>query len=163
MTRKYTPSSPRRRKPLGALDLLVNHAGIAGGERASAEELSLERWDEMLHVNFRGYLLMSRAALAWLAKDRGVVVNNASSIAISSAPGSLSCPSSGALRTGTTESDIFTGHPGIVNSPRAGCCTVANVPRARRNGSFWSSIVSKTAPLGTPAPPRMSITSCFVR
>ena len=49
---------------LGALDLLVNNAGIAGGARASAEELGLERWDEMLRVNFRGYLLMSRAALA---------------------------------------------------------------------------------------------------
>jgi NAD(P)-dependent dehydrogenase (short-subunit alcohol dehydrogenase family) len=32
--------------------------------RASAEELGLERWDEMLRVNFRGYLLISRAALA---------------------------------------------------------------------------------------------------
>src|SRR5579859_5722507 len=41
----------------------------------------------MLRVNFRGYLLMSRAALPWLVKDHGVVVNNASSVALSSAPG----------------------------------------------------------------------------
>jgi NAD(P)-dependent dehydrogenase (short-subunit alcohol dehydrogenase family) len=73
---------------LGGLTVLVNNAGIPGGARASVDELSLERWDEMLRVNFRGYLLMSRAALPWLTRDRGVVVNNASSVAISSAPGS---------------------------------------------------------------------------
>ena len=72
----------------GSLSLLVNNAGIAGGARATADELSLERWDEMLRVNFRGYLLMCRAALPWLADARGVVVNNASSVALSSAPGS---------------------------------------------------------------------------
>ena len=71
----------------GSLNILVNNAGIAGGIRASSEELSLERWDEMLRVNFRGYLLMSRAALPWLVRDSGVVVNNASSVAFSSAPG----------------------------------------------------------------------------
>jgi NAD(P)-dependent dehydrogenase (short-subunit alcohol dehydrogenase family) len=69
------------------LNILVNNAGIAGGPRASSEELSLERWDEMLRVNFRGYLLMSRAALPWLARDGGVAVNNGSSVAFSSAPG----------------------------------------------------------------------------
>jgi len=73
---------------VGGLNILVNNAGMAGGERASVDELSLERWDEMMRVNFRGYLLMARAALPWLARDRGVVVNNASSVAISSAPGS---------------------------------------------------------------------------
>jgi NAD(P)-dependent dehydrogenase (short-subunit alcohol dehydrogenase family) len=73
---------------LGALNVLVNNAGIAAGERATADEVSLERWDEMLRVNFRGYLVMSRAAYPWLARDGGVVVNNASSVALSSAPGS---------------------------------------------------------------------------
>jgi NAD(P)-dependent dehydrogenase (short-subunit alcohol dehydrogenase family) len=70
------------------LNMLVNNAGIAGGASASSDELSLERWDEMLRVNFRGYLLMSRAALPFLARDSGVIVNNASSVAFSSAPGS---------------------------------------------------------------------------
>ncbi|MBV9581174.1 MAG: SDR family oxidoreductase [Chloroflexi bacterium] len=73
---------------LGGLSLLINNAGIAGGPRATSDELSLERWDEMLRVNFRGYLLMSRAALPWLIEARGAVVNTASSVALSSAPGS---------------------------------------------------------------------------
>lgn len=70
----------------GGLTVLVNNAGIASGARATADEISLERWDEMLRVNFRGYLLMSRAALPWLAKSGGVVVNNASSVAFSTSP-----------------------------------------------------------------------------
>jgi NAD(P)-dependent dehydrogenase (short-subunit alcohol dehydrogenase family) len=68
--------------------VLVNNAGIPGGASAAADELSLDRWDEMLRVNFRGYLLVARAALPWLLQGRGVVVNNASSVALSSAPGS---------------------------------------------------------------------------
>lgn len=72
----------------GGLNLLINNAGIAGGPRATAEQISLERWDEMLRVNFRGYLLMSRAALPWLAREGGAVVNNASSVALSTAAGS---------------------------------------------------------------------------
>jgi NAD(P)-dependent dehydrogenase (short-subunit alcohol dehydrogenase family) len=71
----------------GGLNVLVNNAGIASGAPASSDELSLEQWDEMLRVNFRGYLLMSRAAQPWLFREGGVVVNNASSVAISSAPG----------------------------------------------------------------------------
>jgi NAD(P)-dependent dehydrogenase (short-subunit alcohol dehydrogenase family) len=75
-------------RTFGGLNVLVNNAGIPSGARATADELSLDRWDEMLRVNFRGYLLVARAALPWLSQDRGVVVNNASSVALSSAPGS---------------------------------------------------------------------------
>jgi NAD(P)-dependent dehydrogenase (short-subunit alcohol dehydrogenase family) len=75
-------------RTFGGLHVLVNNAGISGGARATADALSLDSWDEMLRVNFRGYLLMARAALPWLLQARGVLVNNASSVALSSAPGS---------------------------------------------------------------------------
>jgi NAD(P)-dependent dehydrogenase (short-subunit alcohol dehydrogenase family) len=71
----------------GGLTVLVNNAGISSGERAASDELSMERWDQMMRVNFRGYLLMARAAVPWLSKRGGAVVNNASSAGIASTPG----------------------------------------------------------------------------
>jgi NAD(P)-dependent dehydrogenase (short-subunit alcohol dehydrogenase family) len=71
---------------LGALDILVNNAGIPAGPRLSSEEVELARWEQILRVDFWGYLHFARAALPWLERGRGAVVNNASSVAISSAP-----------------------------------------------------------------------------
>jgi NAD(P)-dependent dehydrogenase (short-subunit alcohol dehydrogenase family) len=71
---------------LNGLDILVNNAGIPAGPRLSSEEVELARWERILRVDFWGYLLFARAALPWLERGRGVVVNNASSVAISSAP-----------------------------------------------------------------------------
>jgi NAD(P)-dependent dehydrogenase (short-subunit alcohol dehydrogenase family) len=70
----------------GGLDLLVNNAGIPAGPRLSSEEVELTHWEHILRVDFWGYLLFARAALPWLERSRGAVVNNASSVAISSAP-----------------------------------------------------------------------------
>ena len=75
-------------RALGGLDVLVNNAGISSGPRAPSDELSLERWDEMMQVNFRSQLLMARAAFPHLARRGGAVVNNASSAALTSTPGS---------------------------------------------------------------------------
>ena len=115
---------------LGGLNVLVNNAGIAGGPRATADELSLERWDEMLRVNFRGYLLMSRAALPWLARDGGVIVNNASSVALSSAP------RLGALRHGQSgrgHADAAArGRVGAARSTRERRCAGYHRHRLRR-------------------------------
>jgi NAD(P)-dependent dehydrogenase (short-subunit alcohol dehydrogenase family) len=71
---------------LDGLDLLVNNAGIPAGARLSSEEVELARWEQILRVDFWGYLLFARTALPWLERSRGAVVNNASSVAISSAP-----------------------------------------------------------------------------
>jgi NAD(P)-dependent dehydrogenase (short-subunit alcohol dehydrogenase family) len=77
-------------RAFNGLDILVNNAGIPAGPRLSSEEVELARWEQILRVDFWGYLLFARAALPWLERSRGVVVNNASSVAISSAP--LSSP-----------------------------------------------------------------------
>jgi NAD(P)-dependent dehydrogenase (short-subunit alcohol dehydrogenase family) len=73
---------------LNGLDILVNNAGIPAGPRLSSEEVELAHWQKILQVDFWAYLLFARAALPWLERSRGggAVVNNASSVAISSAP-----------------------------------------------------------------------------
>src|SRR6185437_10992633 len=69
------------------------------------------------------------------------------------------CPSSGDGLTSGVRPPKRTGQPGILKAPAAGCCIVCMMPRCSKSGSSLSSIVSKTAPAGTPASPRMRIAS----
>ena len=59
----------------GHVDVLVNAAGIARTWGAPLD-LSLEDWDRVMGVNFRGTLLMARAVLPSMqARGRGAIVN----------------------------------------------------------------------------------------
>lgn len=60
----------------GQIDLLVNNAG--GGARLTLEpfdSLSEADWDDALAVNLLAAVRMTRAAVPWLEKTRGTVVN----------------------------------------------------------------------------------------
>ncbi|MGZ3419858.1 MAG: SDR family oxidoreductase [Polyangiales bacterium] len=58
-----------------AIDVLVNNAGLALG-LAPAHEASLEDWEQMVDVNVKGLLYVTRAVLpGMVARDRGHVIN----------------------------------------------------------------------------------------
>lgn len=57
----------------GRLDLLVNCAGRQIIKRI--EELAPEEWDVVLDVNLKAAYLCTKAALPFLAKERGAVIN----------------------------------------------------------------------------------------
>ena len=58
---------------LGGLDILVNNAGIF--DWASAEEADFSRWDELLDLNLRASMRLTRLALPYMLKnDRGVLI-----------------------------------------------------------------------------------------
>ena len=61
---------------LGGLDILVNNAGISWG--APAEELPLEKWNEVLATNVTGTFLMAQAAMHVMRKTGGTIINIAS-------------------------------------------------------------------------------------
>lgn len=46
---------------LGGLDGLVNNASITNSGGKTCEELSLDTWDQVMHVNVRGTWLMTKA------------------------------------------------------------------------------------------------------
>jgi 3-oxoacyl-[acyl-carrier protein] reductase/pteridine reductase len=58
---------------LGGIDILINNAG--NYERVAFEELTLRQWDAIFATNVRGPFLVSQAALKYLRKRQGRIIN----------------------------------------------------------------------------------------
>ena len=66
----------------GTCDLLVNNAAI-NGQTANVEDLDLTAWDETFRINMTGTMLMCRAAVPQMKKQRsGRIINVSSALAI---------------------------------------------------------------------------------
>jgi len=70
----------------GAIDGLVNNAGIADPGATPVEQLSLDAWNRVLAVNLTGAFLCVKHAAPSLRQTRGAVVNIASTRALQSEP-----------------------------------------------------------------------------
>jgi NAD(P)-dependent dehydrogenase (short-subunit alcohol dehydrogenase family) len=69
----------------GRLDVLINNAGVSKWK--SPYELTVEEWDDILHINLRGYFLCAREAAKIMRKaKKGSIVNIASTRAFMSEP-----------------------------------------------------------------------------
>lgn len=63
----------------GALDVLVNNAGIAGANKPT-HELTEEEWEEVMAVNVRGVFLCTKHAVPYMQEAGGGSIINLSSI-----------------------------------------------------------------------------------
>ena len=63
----------------GKIDILFNNAGIVLG--GAVDTTTTEDWDRTIAVNVRGIYLVSKYAIPYLKKTKGVIINNASSVA----------------------------------------------------------------------------------
>lgn len=73
----------------GALDVLVNNAGIAQGDPVDSWNTAEATWDEVLRVNLKSVYLCSKLAIPpMLERGRGAIVNVASIAASCSVGGS---------------------------------------------------------------------------
>ncbi|MFJ7005117.1 SDR family NAD(P)-dependent oxidoreductase [Pseudomonas putida] len=62
-------------REVGAIDALINNAGLALGLE-SAEQSSLDDWDEMINTNIRGLVYCTHAALPHMVKRQaGWIIN----------------------------------------------------------------------------------------
>jgi meso-butanediol dehydrogenase / (S,S)-butanediol dehydrogenase / diacetyl reductase len=68
----------------GRLDVLVNLAGIAVGNRI--EDVTPDEWRRVVDINLTGTFLLSQAALPALRESKGAIVNMASAAGIMATP-----------------------------------------------------------------------------
>lgn len=81
-----TESVETATEAVGAIDVLVNNAGIAGPTK-NVEDVTVEEWDSTMGVNLRGAFLLSRELMGGMKeREYGRIVN------ISSASGKRSVP-----------------------------------------------------------------------
>lgn len=70
----------------GRIDGLINNAGIANPEAGPVEALALEHFARVIAVNLTGVFLCTKHAVPELRKQRGAIVNIASTRALQSEP-----------------------------------------------------------------------------
>lgn len=96
----------------GRLDVLVNNAGMM--QEASVEDTSLEDWQRNLMVNLTAPFLVIKAALPYLRKTGGNVVNTGSIEGLGSNPGHAAyCASKAGLHGLTRAVAVDHGPEGI--------------------------------------------------
>jgi NAD(P)-dependent dehydrogenase (short-subunit alcohol dehydrogenase family) len=83
-------------KAFGSLDLLVNNAGI--WHAATAEETTDAIWHDTIACNLSSVFFLSRAAMPYLRRRRGAIVNIASNWGLAGGPRAVAyCASKGGM------------------------------------------------------------------
>jgi len=74
-------------RELGAIDLLVNNAGVGTVRPIEVADYPLEEWDRIVNVNLRGAFLVCRAVVRGMReRRRGMIINIGSITGHESAP-----------------------------------------------------------------------------
>ena len=96
----------------GQLDVLINNAGIM--QEALIEDMSLADWQRSLTVNLTAPFALIKAALPYLRKTKGVIVNVGSIEGLGSNPTHAAyCASKAGLHGLTRAVAVDHGHEGI--------------------------------------------------
>jgi len=67
-------------KAFGGIDILVNNAGIV--IPGTIENTTEEDWETSMAINVTGLFLLSKTCLPYIIERKGVIINNASSVAL---------------------------------------------------------------------------------
>ena len=70
----------------GDLEVLVNNAALANPKNAPITELSLEDWNKTISINLTGVFLCTKHSVPHLRKNKGTIINIASTRALMSEP-----------------------------------------------------------------------------
>ena len=96
----------------GSLDIVVNNAGI--GPVGTIEDCDVDEWNQALAVNLTGPMLVTRAAIPYLRRNGGAVVNISSVAGRRAFPGLAAyCVSKAGLIMLTQQAAVDFGADGI--------------------------------------------------
>jgi NAD(P)-dependent dehydrogenase (short-subunit alcohol dehydrogenase family) len=115
---------------LGGLDILHNNAAdtrLSGTRDMPVEKVDTGVWDDILRINLRGTMIASRAAIPYLRKRGGAIINTSSNAALAGALSHSAYSASKAAINSLTQS-IATQHgkegircnavsPGLIVTP----------------------------------------------
>lgn len=139
-------------REFGCIDILFNNAGVFYPQ--TALECSEREWDEQIDVNLKGTFLMSKYALpGMIARQRGVIVNNASGWGVVGGDRAAAyCASKGGVVLMTKAMAIDHGRQGIrVNCVCPGDVETPMLPMdAKMRGLKWDEYIAGCAnrPMG---------------
>jgi 3-oxoacyl-[acyl-carrier protein] reductase len=132
---------------LGAVDILVNCAGIGGRDKLFGE-MTIGEWDRMIGVNLRGVFLVTHAFYpGMVARRYGRVVNIASQLAYKGAPGLSAYVAAKAGVVGLTRALSYEGAPfnvmvnGIAPGP-------VETPLLNQLSDEWRAMKKAQLPVG---------------
>ena len=74
------------KRSFDGIDVLVNNAARSDPNNAPITELSLEDWNKILSINLTGAFLCTKHSVTHLKKNRGIIINIASTRALMSEP-----------------------------------------------------------------------------
>jgi NAD(P)-dependent dehydrogenase (short-subunit alcohol dehydrogenase family) len=74
------------KRSFDGIDVLVNNAAWSEPNNAPITELSLEDWNKILSINLTGAFLCTKHSVTHLRKNRGIIINIASTRALMSEP-----------------------------------------------------------------------------
>lgn len=141
------------RDVIGKIDILFNNAGVY--EPGAACDVSLESWDRLMAINFRGPLVVSRAVVPILrTQGGGIVINNSSTLGLKPIPGFAPYSVSKAALLALTRClaieeaphgiRVLAICPGVVDTPIHNRCN----DDAARNGTAFLENMGRLHPLG---------------
>jgi NAD(P)-dependent dehydrogenase (short-subunit alcohol dehydrogenase family) len=129
----------------GGLDVLVNNAAVQTD--TGAGEATMNDWNWVLDVDFRGYWLAAKHAAA--AMDRGAVVNVSSNHALHTTPGVFPYNAVKAGVDGMTRAMALDFGPGVrVNAVNAGWVLVERTREEVADGPLTVEDIAAMHPVG---------------
>lgn len=135
------------RSTLGGVDIVVNSAGVGGGDRPYSETTDAD-WDRIVGINLEGTMLVTREFFSqMIARRFGRVINIASQLAYKGAPGLAHYCAAKAGVVGFTRALAYEGAPhGVkVNAIAPG---PVDTELLRNHSEQWLDMKKKQLPIG---------------
>lgn len=135
-------------KAWGKLDIVANVAGVGGFKRTT--EVTIEEWNRTIAINLTGQFLVCQAALPYILKSTGAIINTASVAGVHSHPYSAAyCASKGGVVLLTKALAVEYGRKGIrINCVCPGGIETPMIQQFKLPDGVSEAALAKIMPLG---------------